>query len=377
MKISNYFFLILIFTLISCKEYKALMSERTFYNCNQKLFFKDSTMKTFEVNLNGIKHCLLFDTGAGATLINNPKFNIEENKKIRERKIYGFEGKSSITSTHYTLDSLNYGFINSNNKSIYLSIHDSKVSCNKANCDGILGNFFNDIDEDKEIELNFSEGFIRINDDKIDKNQYYSYDIQWSSNSGKVYVKLEFDGISDFFLFDTGNYTSIILNNDIFKNTKNKVAEFSVLLKTIANAEVKNFSIYDAKFKLANNILIDQYIAKDTNSKRSTLSYNFIRKFNWVIDRKNNKIYCMPISEKKLNTKYILPKKTKSVGIINDKLYVVFSLANELKFKCGDEITTINEVEINANNICEMQTLLNNTENWEPLKLEVIPAKKE
>lgn len=116
---------------------------------------------------------------------------------------------------------------------------------------------------------------------------------------------------------------------------------------------------------------IDQYVALDQNSKRSTLSFKFIKKFNWIIDRKNNLIYCKPINNNTLNSKYVVPKNSNSVGIINNKLLVNFSLNNQTQYVSGDEIISINGTVVTSENICKMTELLNKTPDWNTLKIEI------
>lgn len=367
----NCILFMLLFLNLSCKEYKALMSEETRFNSEKTLYFTDSTHTTIKTIINGIPHDLLFDTGAGGTLINNPKFNLSENRKIREKKPYGFENKTVSTNTFYTTDSLNFGFINSLNKSLYISKKENQLQCFQNNKDGILEKFFNYIDKEKEIEINYSEGFIKIHETEFDKTGYYPFEMKTSSSSRKIYVKLEFDGISDYFLFDTGNFMGLILNNEIFKNLENKKISFTTISNTINGYITNNFSIFDSKLKLSDTKYIDQYVALDQNSKRSTLSFKFIKKINWIIDRKNNLIYCKPINKNALNSKYIVPKNSNSVGIINNKLLVNFSLNNQTQYVSGDEIISINGTVVTSENICKMMELLNKKPDWNTLKIEI------
>lgn len=150
------FLLILLITLTSCKEYKALMSEKTTYNNHKRLSFNDEKKQSFNVDINGISHNLFFDTGAGVTLINNAKFNIESQKIIRERVIYGFDKKTSSKSTTYTVDSVKTSLFNTKNKHIYISKDENIINCNTEKYDGILGNFFSEIEN--EIVLDYEIG---------------------------------------------------------------------------------------------------------------------------------------------------------------------------------------------------------------------------
>ena len=80
------YFIIIIILFISCKEYKALMSEKTLFNSGKKMHFNSEEMEAFNVSINGLNHNLFFDTGAGVTLINNPFFKIDNDKIIRQKK---------------------------------------------------------------------------------------------------------------------------------------------------------------------------------------------------------------------------------------------------------------------------------------------------
>jgi hypothetical protein len=64
-------------------------------------------------------------------------------------------------------------------------------------------------------------------------------------------------------------------------------------------------------------------------------------------------------------------------GVVNDKLIIVFkNLAYSLKQNLGDQITSVNNIKVSSENICEMQNLLNETKDWSNLKLEIIPSIK-
>jgi hypothetical protein len=368
------FSLVILAMLFSCREYKALMAEQSKFNSEKKLTFNDDSKEAINVNINGVNHNLFFDTGAGVTLINNAKFNLEEGKIIRVKKIFGFDKKTVSTSTTYSVDSVKTILFTTKNKYLYVSKIENIRNCSKEKYDGILGNFFSEIEN--QIELNYETGFIKILEKDIDKSDYTALDAKFNSISGKFSVKIEVNGISDYFLFDTGNKTAILINNEVFKILPEKIATISSQNYAVNNTVLSSkIDVYQSVFNMSKNLVFNQYVGIDNTSKRSILNQQFIKKFNWLIDRKNKKVYCKPIDVNKLNSTFKTPSKLELTGVNNNRLLVSYCLDNVSKYNLGDEIISINNQKITPENICEMQALLNKTEDWSTLQLEVIPAK--
>lgn len=365
----------ILFFFISCREYKALMAEQSKFDFEKKLLFNDESKESFNVDINGINHNLFFDTGAGITLINNPKFTLSENRIIRQKQIFGFDKKTVSTSTTYSVDSIKTNIFTTKNKYLYLSKIENSKNCSKEKYDGIFGFFFSEIQN--EIELNYQIGFIKILEKEIDKTGYIPLDAKFNSTSGKFDVKININGISDYFLFDTGNKTGILLNNEVYKILTEKITTFTMLNNAVNNTITKTkFDIYQSIFKLSDDLIFNQYIGVDETSKRSILNQQFIKKFNWIIDRKNNKVYCKPIDTSKLNSVYKTPPKKELSNVINNKILIFFSLTDESKYNTGDQIVSVNNQKVTPENICEMQELLNKTQDWSTLNLEVVPFQK-
>ncbi|WP_300568333.1 hypothetical protein [Flavobacterium sp.] len=361
--------------LTSCKEYKALMAEETKFNLEKKIMFNNEDKESFSVNINGVEHNLFFDTGAGVTLINKPKFNLVQDRIIKQKLIYGFDKKATSSSTTYSVDSINTSLFTTKNKYLYVSDIENIKNCSNQKYDGILGNFFSEVDN--EIELNYEKGFIEISSKPISKSGYVQLESKFNSNTGKFSVKITVNDISDYFLFDTGNKTGIVLNEEIYKNLSKKTTTFSTLNSVVNNAIVKiKYDIYQGVFKLSDDLAFNQYFAIDKTSRRSVLNQQFIKKFNWIIDKKNSKVYCKPINLNKLNSVYKVPSKKELSNVINNKILVTFCLEDESKYSVGDQIISINNQKITPENICEMQDFLNKTQDWSTLNLEVVPAIK-
>jgi hypothetical protein len=367
--------LLIILTIISCKEYKALRSESTNYNDDLKLPFNSNENEFIDVDINGIKHNLFFDTGAGVTLISNAMFTIENEKIIRQRKIYGFDKKTSSTAITYTADYMSTNLFRTINKYMFISKSENILNCSKVRYDGILGNFFSQINAEKDIILNYEKGFIEIVEKNNDKIGYHPLEAKFSLFSGKFYVKLEINGVKDFFLFDTGNKTGILLNKKVFKTLPDKIVTISTINYAVNNTILKSsFNIYQMKMTISDDLIIDQSVAIDLESKRSVLNQQFIKKFNWIIDRKANRVYCKPINRANLQSVYKIPTKNQLTTVNNNNLFVSFSIENISKFNVGDQINSVNNQKVTSENICEMQELLNKTQDWDSLNLAVISS---
>ena len=371
-KIIAFVFLI---SLNSCKEYKALMAETSKYNSQKKLYFNDVTKEAFTVKINGLNHNLFFDTGAGVTLINNPKFSLDEKRIIRQKTIYGFDKKAASKSATYSVDSLSTSLFSVKDKYLYISKIENKKDCSVEKYDGILGNFFSEIEN--PIELNYENGFVEIIKEDFDKTNYIPLEAKFNSISGKFAISITVNGLSDFFIFDTGNKLSILLNKDVFINMNNKITTIGSSAYGVNNTLILNkFDVFDCVFKLSEGLSFNQFASIDNTSKRSILNQQFIKKFNWIIDAKNKKVYCKPINSSNLNLNYKIQKIHQLSSCSNSKIYVSYCIIGVSKFNLGDEITAMDDQKVTPSNICEMQDLLNKTQDWSVLKLAIIPVTK-
>lgn len=277
--------IVVLAVLVSCKEYKALMAEETKFNLEKKIMFNNEDKESFNVDINGVEHNLFFDTGAGVTLINKPKFDLISNKIIKQKLIYGFNKKTKSSSITYSVDSVKTSLFTTKDKYLYISDIENIKNCSNQKYDGILGNFF--LEVENEIELNYEKGFIEISNNPISKSGYIMLESKFNSNSGKFSVKISVNDIFDYFLFDTGNKTGIILNEEIYRNLSKKITTLCTMNEAVNSTIIKaEFDIYQSIFKLSDDLAFNQYVAIDKTSKRSVLNQQFIKKFNWIIDKK-------------------------------------------------------------------------------------------
>ena len=69
-------------------------------------------------------------------------------------------------------------------------------------------------------------------------------------------------------------------------------------------------------------------------------------------------------------------KVTYYAGVIDGKLEVIVKEKSQTKFNLGDEIVSVNGQKVTTENQCELQDLLNKTEDWSSLQIEVLSNSK-
>ncbi|HEX9981475.1 MAG TPA: hypothetical protein VGB50_13020 [Flavobacterium sp.] len=367
-----FFFLLL--CLASCSEYKALTNEVTIVSRDSIVYFADKEMDIVNVNISGVNHQLLFDTGAGPTVLYNPKFDLSKIEFVKERTVYGFDKKQKIKLKGYVVDSFACGSYKMLNKYLFVAPV-SKLSCGGTfKYDGVAARFVPHWDA--LTELNYQEGFIRFSK-KPDLSGYYSLEAKFVPYNGMFYIKLEVEGISDYFLFDTGNTTLTMLNKKIFTKPYNKLLTLQTLNVSVSDALFPMYiEVFPKQIKIG-QFEFNYTVGIDQQSERSIVSATFIKNFNWIIDQKNNKVYCKPINPAKLlNKKEIkIPENLVRATVWKDELLVGYLNFESEIYHLGDRIIEVDHQKVNAENACEMATRLNST-SWREIKIVTVPASK-
>jgi predicted aspartyl protease len=352
----------------SCKEYHAMMAEKTVCRKNAKMFFSSNEKDLVDVSINNKIHRLLFDTGANATVIYHPKFNVEEKDKIRKKTIYGFHKKVKLEAYNYSIDSLQSDLFTTTNKFLYITEKEEDLCAGASPFDGILGSI---VDPDYILELNYENGYVQYVD-QFQKELYTELDAKFMGYTGMFTVNLEINGIRDNFLFDTGNKTVTLLNTQVYKNLGEKFYTIKSLSQSVGNSLIPvDIDIYKASFKLDNQLEFDFPVGTDKALGKSLLNKNFIEKFNWFIDAKNNKVYCKPINAEKLLQKKEMKKTHIILTNVFDQKLLVSYMNFDSQYHLGSEIVAVKGQKITSENICDIQKLLNNNSDWNAMKIEI------
>jgi len=216
-------------------------------------------------------------------------------------------------------------------------------------CQNIMGIIGPELFMKKSLILNFKENKLEISEITPNLNGYtelkvinfdgYYYNIEILLNNQPISVK-----------FDTGNSHELLLTmnetdhlstkKDYFYyiNSENKIDSNSI------SQDLFSFS----KSKVDHNISTILY----KNGKRNLLGMGIIKKYNWILDYKNGKIYCQNISKNNedFNKNKFTIKDNKLVLIQSDKLNSKY--LNKIVIEANNTI-------INENNVCDFYLLLN------------------
>ncbi len=357
-------FLLFIWSLffVSCAEFKAYTHQDAVVLKDSIVHFSTDKMEAITINIDGVPHNFQYDTGAGVTVIYNPKFNLEKQQKIRERTIYGFDKKVNSTITTYVIDSMASESFVSLRK--YLAVGATPKSyCETAfKFDGIVDRFVPNLDA--ATELNYEKGFIRFTT-KPDLTGFIPLEAKFTEYNGIFYIKMSINGITDFFMFDTGNQLATLVNKNLYK-LENPLYTLHNLNTVVGGDAVPfelqifpaNCSLKDFKFQCM--------VAIDERSERSILNFNFIKQFNWIIDQKNNLVYFKPIRPEQLqSTKEIVrPENIAMAAISNDKLIVGYLNFESEKWHLGEQIVSVDGTTVGPENMCYFLFKLNLDRDW-------------
>ena len=108
--------------------------------------------------------------------------------------------------------------------------------------------------------------------------------------------------------------------------------------------------------------------------KVQNIGIEFMKGFDWIINFNKNNVYV------KRNTNKIENVFNRRVAyfarVEKGKLCIILKEKSQTKYNLSDEVVSVNQIKVTSENICELQNLLNKTEDWNTLQLEVISSKQ-
>jgi hypothetical protein len=375
----NCAFFVLYF-MLSCNAIKLINSEKvTTVKNNVDMIFVGKYLN-LDVKVDTVNTSFLFDTGSSKSIILDTSVveNFTTKKKFNFGSSVAGDGKK-IKNSLFAV-SFNSVLFKSNNK-VTTFINKPKNNCllQKQSMKGIIGMdvfFYNNL----SIFLDFTNNKIS-NIDEIDlnriKNKYQMELIESECKNEKIFIFLYINGIKYKFKLDTGYNGNIIMpvNENLIINKENLsfVLDGSVFSTVSGSTNGSEFFYENISLKLGGLNLFSKLNLSST-IKRYNIGIEFIKSFDWLIDYNNNKIYIR--KNQNILEKNYTERKNYYSKIINDKIVICVKERFQSKYNIGDIISSINEQIITPNNICEMQKLLKDTNDWNTINIEVIPVKK-
>jgi len=356
----------------SCTTIKYIRNEKIVsYNACMPLLGNNSTLVKAAVE--GKQQTLLFDTGAMVSMLVDS--SVVENLNTKKFGTFGsFQGANGVKKANriFTTD-LGTPLFTSLNKVMLLA--DMPISkCQKQNYAGILGldAFFN---HHEVLKMDFTSNEIcNINSKELETTLQSARFVRIKSKckSNQVYVIMQFEGKDYQLLLDTGFSGTIIFSDDkkLRFSNQNKMVLEGQMYKTISGETKGCETFYERMPTVFADQSFETKINVSTSIKGQNVGFGFIRCYDWLIDYENNKVYVRRNQNPMASN---FNRKISYYAKAGERLTIMTKEISQEKYQIGDEITTVNGTKVTPENSCEMQDLLNKTEDWNTLQLEVIP----
>lgn len=364
-------FLLFSFALCSCKLIRLTKEENIVFKSNEMKLDLNNELRV-KVKIDNKNEVFLFDTGASNTIVYDTTLIKDFSKKERIN-LFGARDPNGKLATFYTPTNIETDMFSYNNQLVTILPAVKNYCMNNYNIKGIVGSsFFNKCDIKKYL-FDFDKLILKGCNDKLDEKDYVEVKSKFFNNHFVVYLNL--NGFEEPFLFDTGNtaYPIIIGNNSNIKPVT--YSEFIGSEAIVASGNIKA----NSKYSNQNQLLISEckmnvpICFTSAKMKYNNMGLNLIKYFNWIVDFENKSVL-FKRNNMSIEEQNIIPKYKYLSMIIDKKLKIITKSSIEKNYNIGDEITSVNNTKVTPENICEMQDLLNKTQDWDTLTLEVIPA---
>lgn len=368
--------LLFLIIMTSCTTIKQLSSQKinTKINCSENDF--NEKMIYFKAKIDGKQENFLFDTGATMTVITDSTAitGMDSKKFGNFGTVTGADNNTTDLKT-FTAKFESDVFFSENKAFAYIPRKQTKCQP-KENFKGIIGLdvfFINDA----VLQLDFTNKKICNIESKEISNIINNGYIELKSEckSKKIYIFLTVEDQEYKFKLDTGFSGSLVLpfSDKLDFSKYNKITIEGEMLRTIASTTNGEDSFYEEVPVSFSTFNLNTIFQVSKSLKVQNIGMRFIKGFDWIIDYKNNKVFVKRNANKidanfnKNVFQYVVFEK-------NEKLLVSTKQKQLTNFNIGDEITSVNNTKVTPENICEMQDLLNKTQDWSTLTIEVIPA---
>ncbi len=333
-----------------------------------------------DVKIDSTTFKMTFDTGASATSINDT--TLLKNYSKLEKSMFG---KSKLVNKKLSLAKISLSSSNelySASNEVVTVLFAEKNPCNESVSKGLLGSsYFHQYGDKKILNLDFETLKAKILSD-VEKNEmvveYQEVKSKFFLHGTVIKLFMTINGIEEPFLFDTGNSAApLVVGRESKIPFKNGLEFTGSLVVGADNSKSNDTNIFynNVTVQMGSKI-VESYVLYNSAylGDHNNVGLPFAKNFNWILDYKNQKVYCKQISndivkEIKANYKY---KVSNNKG----KLFIIIKSISESTYNLGDEITSVNDVSITSENICEIEKLVNQTNDWTTLKLEVTPVQQ-
>ncbi len=361
------------FLFFGCTVIKQLNSEevKVLKDCSNLVFDKQKAL--IDIEIDHVNTKFILDTGAGISALIDSTVIDFKNKKIGILGSVKGADRKKIKNKFLSVSLKNNLFESDNKVLTFIKMPISDCGL-KKNYSGILGMdvFF---DKKLSIQIDFSNNKlcnisdVQIQDLLNDKNYHL---IKSVCKRSQIIIFVTIEGKEYPFKLDTGYSGNIIIPYSPelkFKNT-NSIELNGFLYQTASSNTYGKEILYEKMPVSFGDFEFETKISTSTSIKAQNIGIEFIKGFDWIIDYNNNKVY-IKRNQNKIYNQFSRKISYYSKSIKNN-LLITTKEKSQTKFNLNDRIVSVNNQKVTPENICEMQDLLNKTEDWDTLKLEVV-----
>lgn len=296
MKIKNYIsekvflFIITLFVLQSCGLLNMMVDEE-FETVSDSLDFDlKNNVLTFPVKLNDIETSLLFDTGSTLPFLYDDKVlnNYIPEKISKFGKVNYFGNKLDFYRTPLSLQTELF----KSDNTVFVVIPDF-YALNECSKREVTGGFYSKYFLDKILNLNFEQRKLFILDSPK-KTTYTEIESKFFGLT-QIQINLNINGKNEWFHFDTGNTLYPIILHSKSEIIEGKVEDYIVKSNRLSLIEKENQTSYYENFKIKfGDEEVISYVIFNTgikDNKYNNVGLEFIKRYNWIVDYKNKKVY--------------------------------------------------------------------------------------
>ena len=374
-----YLFILLSMSLTCCKAIRQISNQKIVTQKGCEVLSFDGKLPLFPLEIDNKETKFLFDTGAMTSALSDTAIiqDFSEKEASKFGKLRGADGKK-IVKKRITAHMKSQLFESKNKTLSLINMPSSRCTANSNSYSGIIGLdvFFN---KNEILQMDFSNNKIcqisALQFQNLISNSEYKL-IKSKCRWNQIFIYLSVEGKEYKFHLDTGYIGNIIMpyNEKLNFNNDKKLELEGSLFQTISSHTYGNELIYEKMPIKFGGQAIEAKVNVSNTIKAQNIGIEFIKCFDWLVDYSNNKVY---VKRNQNTTDSTFKRKvTYYAGVIDGKLEVIVKEKSQTKFNLGDEIVSVNRQKVTAENQCEIQDLLNKTEDWSNLQIEVLTSSK-
>jgi len=368
--IEYFLFILILVALQSCSLISMTVNEKFDKVSDTLNLTLRNSQLTFPVLINDSETSLLFDTGSDSPfLYDDGVLNNNRPEKISKfGKVNNLGNELKFYRAPLRFD--NELFKSNNTVFIIIPNFYAIDECSKRE---VTGGFYGKYFKDKILNINFEqEKLFVLNSPK--NTRYIEIESKFFGLT-QIQIKLNVNGRSEWFHFDTGNVLyPIILDqkSEIIRNLKH---DFKVKSNRLSLIEKPNNTYFYQNNEInLGTEKVDSYMVSNDGFEEyeyNNVGIQFIKNYNWIIDYKNEKVYYNSFKDSDLNI-IEAPKNNLNKCAVEDGELIIIQTLYQTEsqiFKLGDQIVSVNDIPITSKNICSYSKLLNNSD-WNTLTIE-------